>query len=454
MAELLNYLVVANTEQKANLVPKIMTLVEKFSPNKKWRVDTIITMLSIAGAAVDESVPRLAIVFIAQSEGLQGYIAHRLFKSIQEDTSSPGLLIVALWCIGEYGNQLTRPYSSTDPSDPSSYSAIPESEIVALLDKCSRLHNSDAAIKAVILNSLMKLSTRLSPSSRSNILDIIKPYHQSMFLELQQRSIEYSMLLSPRWDNLRGELLGSMPILDEAAMQKRKGGYEEGKGIGSGQSTINTSLPIPAAIPSASSGGVSLLDLDDIFGGGSAKPPTPALTPSNFTSQPIAPTTDLLSDIFSMTSITPTPTPVSVAPIPTSAISSMGLGLDISPKPMNPIIKAYDKAGFQVSMELSKPNNSDPSVTRITCRFYNLTSTPMDSLVFQAAVPKYLKLEMMAASSTTIPPGSSGVVTQEIRLTNSMQGEKNIMLKLKIGYNHGGHTVEEQSQVSNFPERY
>ena len=456
MAELLNYLVVANSEQKANLVPKIMTLVEKFSPSKKWRVDTIITMLSIAGAAVDESVPRLAIVFIAQSEGLQGYIAHRLFKNIQEDTSSPGLMIVALWCIGEYGNQLTRPYSSTDPSDPSNYNAVPEHEIIALLDKCSRLHNSDAAIKAVILNSLMKLSTRLSPSSRASILEVIKPYQQSMFLELQQRSVEYSMLLTPRWDNLRVELLGSMPILDEAAMQKRKGGYEEGK-VGSGPTiNISSSLPIPSTTSSASSGGVSLLDLDDIFGGGSAKPPTPALTPSNLmgaASQPIAPTTDLLSDIFSMSSITPTPAPVS-APIPTSAISSMGLGLDNSPKPMNPIIKAYDKAGFQISMELSKPNNSDPSVTRITCRFYNLTSTPMDSLVFQAAVPKYLKLEMMPPSSTTIPPGSSGLITQEIRLTNSMQGDKSIMLKLKIGYNHGGHNVEEQTQVSNFPDRY
>ena len=462
MAELLNYLVVANTEQKANLVPKIMTLVEKFSPNKKWRVDTIITMLSIAGAAVDESVPRLAIVFIAQSEGLQGYIVHRLFRSIQEDTSSAGLMIVALWCIGEYGNLLTRPFSSVDPSDPSNYSAMSEPDIIAILDKCARLHNSDAAIKAVILNSLMKLSSRLSPSSRSAILEVIQPYQHSMYLELQQRSVEYSLLMNPKWDHLRSELLGSMPILDEAAMQKRKGAYDEAKGsVESGQSMMNTSvssLPIPVS-SSNSSGGVSLLDLDDIFGGGSAKPPAPALTPSNLMGgAPVAQSapTDLLSDIFSMTLITPTPVsaPTS-APVPTSAISSMGLGIDImSPKPTNPIIKAYDKAGFQVSMELSKPNNSDPSITRITCRFYNLTSTPMDSLIFQAAVPKYLKLEMMAPSSTTIPPGSSGAVTQEIRLTNSMQGEKSIMLKLKIGYNHGGHTVEEQTQVSNFPERY
>jgi hypothetical protein len=222
-----------------------------------------------------------------------------------------------------------------------------------------------------------------------------------MYLELQQRSVEYSLLMNPKWDHLRSELLGSMPILDEAAMQKRKGAYDEAKGsVESGQSMMNTSmssLPIPVT-SNNSSGGVSLLDLDDIFGGGSAKPPAPALTPSNLMGgAPVSQSapTDLLSDIFSMTSISPTPAPTSVPVVPTSAISSMGLGIDImSPKPMNPTIKAYDKAGFQVSMELSKPNNSDPSLTRITCRFYNLTSTAMDSLIFQAAVPKYLKIEI------------------------------------------------------------
>jgi hypothetical protein len=56
-------------------------------------------------------------------------------------------------------------------------------------------------------------------------------------------------------------------------------------------------------------------------------------------------------------------------------------------------------------------------------------------------VPKYLKLEMLPASSSSIPPNSSGAVTQEIRVVNSQQGEKNIMLKLKIGYFQGGVQV-------------
>jgi AP-1 complex subunit gamma-1 len=59
----------------------------------------------------------------------------------------------------------------------------------------------------------------------------------------------------------------------------------------------------------------------------------------------------------------------------------------------------------------------------------------------KAAVPKYLKLEMLPPTSTTIPASSNGVVTQEIRLINTAHGQKNIMLKLKIGYTANGVVV-------------
>ena len=79
---------------------------------------------------------------------------------------------------------------------------------------------------------------------------------------------------------------------------------------------------------------------------------------------------------------------------------------------------------------------------------------PLEGIAFQAAVPKYLKLEMSPASSSTVPPNSQGAVTQEIKLVNSMQGQKAIMLKIKLGYSQGGHAVEEMAQVSSFPPTY
>jgi AP-1 complex subunit gamma-1 len=120
----------------------------------------------------------------------------------------------------------------------------------------------------------------------------------------------------------------------------------------------------------------------------------------------------------------------------------------------NMSISAFDKDGLNVLIELSKPNPSSPDLSRLLCKFSNTLGAQIDNLQFQAAVPKYLKLEMLPASSSSVPPQSQGRVTQEIKITNSMQGEKNIMLKLKITYSVNGRNVEEMAQVNNFPNLF
>jgi AP-1 complex subunit gamma-1 len=101
-------------------------------------------------------------------------------------------------------------------------------------------------------------------------------------------------------------------------------------------------------------------------------------------------------------------------------------------------------------MEVNKPNPADLSVTKIVCRYSNQSPAQINNLNFQAAVPKYLKLSMFPPSSTTVPAFSAGAVTQEIRLENSQQGQKNIVLKLKIGYKHGDATVRNTCNFAKF----
>lgn len=141
--------------------------------------------------------------------------------SCLQDTSQQALLHVGIWCVGEFGDQLLQPCPPPDgSSEGSTLPAVSEDEVLGLLDKCTRLHNADVATKALVLNSLVKLAVRLSPGARAKISALIEPFRSSMSLELQQRSTEYSMLLTSRWDGLRSELLGSMPVLDEAAMRR------------------------------------------------------------------------------------------------------------------------------------------------------------------------------------------------------------------------------------------
>ena len=46
-------------------------------------------------------------------------------------------------------------------------------------------------------------------------------------------------------------------------------------------------------------------------------------------------------------------------------------------------VSAFDKGGFQVLMDVSKPEPSNPSVTRVVCRFSNSNAAPLEQLVFQ-----------------------------------------------------------------------
>mmetsp|Transcript_13629 Transcript_13629/g.22490 ORF Transcript_13629/g.22490 Transcript_13629/m.22490 type:complete len:847 (-) Transcript_13629:130-2670(-) len=465
--ELLNYLIIADSEHKTDIVSRLMTLVEDYSPSKKWRIDTIITMLSLAGNQCDESVPRTAIIFIAQAEGLQGYAVHRLYSNLLGDTSQQSLVNVGIWCIGEYGDLLNQECPSIDGSD--SFNAVSEQAIVSFVDKTMRLHNADVNTKAFGLNALMKLSVRVPANVKASILKIMDNYKGSMTLELQQRGAEYSTLLSSQWDGLRGELLGKMPVLDGAALLKRRavmdddedgegdsgdlvggggGGVDLTGGMGNlGLSSPSTSAPITS--PAASGGGGSnfLLDLDDIFGGGGNAPPPQQQQQQ----QPVTSGGgDLLADIFATP---PAPVPQQQQQVPQQNFMQQQqapVPVMTPTPPANPSLVAFDKNGLVINMELSKPNPANPGSTRILCKFTNNTGTPFANFVFQAAVPKYLKLEMLPPSNTTVPPHSNGAVTQEIRLINSMQGEKNIMLKLKIAY----AGVTEMAQVSNFPPLY
>jgi hypothetical protein len=202
-----------------------------------------------------------------------------------------------------------------------------------------------------------------------------------MNLELQQRGLEYSGLLTSRWDGLRGELLAKMPIIDEATYLRRK--YGSGAEEPSKASGV---APVRSVAPAAE---VSLLDLDDIFGGSST-----SSGPSH-TSSAGAPTgasqsnLDLLSDIFGSTTLASAP----VAPLP-SQQPQQPLVQDFFSMPAVPQqqqsqsqsttlrMTIYDSAALQVSLEVSKPNPAALANTRVIAQYSNKSADTISDFVF------------------------------------------------------------------------
>jgi len=344
-AELLNYLVLCPREHKSDICTRILKVVEKYSPNDRWRVDTLITMLTISGRECDRRVQSASIIYISRSsEDLRAYATHKLLKAIRDDDGSQrGLLVVGVWCIGEYGDLLLKPYSPSSGDMSVSFAGIEASSVLATVEEVIRRNTCTEDIKEHALTAFTKLSERFATSGDTATLkrlqELVNKNSNSHSLELQLRSCEYNALLnamkglkassSGGGDDIFGtsggggglsagviaaakEALARMPVVDLSVMNKQRssgyGGVEDGDMVGG--------LDYKPAASKASKGNDDLLDLEDIFGGGGASQPAEvatrqinAATNGSAAAAPApASDMDLLSDIFSA------PAPAAPAP--------------------------------------------------------------------------------------------------------------------------------------------
>lgn len=70
--------------------------------------------------------------------------------------------------------------------------------------------------------------------------------------------------------------------------------------------------------------------------------------------------------------------------------------------------------------------------------------------ILQAAVPKYMQLRLEPATGTSIPALGGGLVTQALHVTNTMHGQKPLVMRLRLNYSKNGQPVMQQVEV-NFP---
>jgi AP-1 complex subunit gamma-1 len=225
-----------------------------------------------------------------------------------------------------------------------------------------------------------------------------------------------------------------------------------------------------------------LLDLDDIFGGGDSSssslgggdllmsgglglgPTTTTTTLPPSTSDPVD---VLLTDLFSSPSSSSSSSSSSsnskvqeedidaLLNLASSSSSSSPPSSSSSPQnttTTNPSFVAFQSRGVFLHFTLSHDSRDLPNTTTIHCRSTNNNSEPATNFVFQAAVPKYLQLQMSSPSGTEVPPRESGSVTQEIKVTNMQHGSKKLMMKLKVSFDLGSEHVEEMTQISDFPD--
>jgi len=264
------------------------------------------------------------------------------------------------------------------------------------------------------------------------IQKLIGSYETHIHPELQQRAVEYDHLLKLN-NTTRSNLLERIPAPE----------------IGSVTSVATLNNEGIMSLPPTKETN-TLVSINDILNIGN----------QNITNQPLVTvpggsgsileilTTPALPSVIVPQnyggSILDTSTPNTAVLTPTTPTLVPGGGLSIP---------AFNKDGLSIILDVSKQPNA-PQVSQITANMTNSNPNPRSDLVFQAAVPKYCKLQMNPPSSTIIPPNNSGKVTQLLKVANTLQGQKPIMLKLRIEYKTTDKTIVELAEVANFPDNY
>lgn len=414
--ELLAFLEVADNEFKPIMTSQIGIAADRFSPNKRWHVDTILRVLTLAGNYVKEQILSSFIRLIATTPELQTYAVQKLYANLKKDITQESLTLAGAWCIGEYGDALLRGGQYEEEE------LVQEVKEHDIIDLFSTILNSSYATQTVteyIITSLMKLTTRLSdPAQIERVRRLLAANSANLDVEVQQRAVEYGNLFN--YDSIRRGVLEKMPppqikeesrVLGEAPKKPAKGANRKSKIIKPSEQDLLFDIMGDSASPStdlnATNGSQNNADLlADILGGGTASPAT--------SPQPQKPNVSSIMDLFDTPS-TQTPTNGSA-----QAVNDL-VGMSSPPpqpsQPTQPSIPShpcYDKNGLNITLQVQR--NAEGTV-QVLARFKNSPTQSLSNVNLQAAVPKTQKLQLNAITTSDLGPGAEA--TQSMRITGS-----------------------------------
>lgn len=460
MKELITFLQKAEPEFKATCSSKCVSAAEKYSPNVRWHIDTILKVVTAAGNAVPDDVVASTIQLISEGRSEQGYAVGELWRhlSVAQMEFQP-LIQVATWCIGEFGDLLLT--GQTDQS-------VTESEVIDVYQRILWSSQCNIITKEYALTSLMKLSARL-PQENTSIQQVVSAFGSHLNIELQQRGIEYNQLFT-KHGAMRGPLLERMPPFDGAKKSKDDTTViTNGVDVESPEETLNNNTK-------ESQESSALLDLLGGMESTDVEPVAPAVNNNIIIENnlPKPPTTGMNADILDLLggldSGTSVPSPISAVPglsdptaggLPASSLILDNLlnNTNTTSIPANsmlnnaipqttaasslPSVNAYDKNGIKIDMTFEKQE----SVIMVNLNVSNKTETQVTDFLFQAAVPKSLQLQMFNPTTNSLAP--FGNLEQTLKVNNP--NKVAIRMRIRLSWTANGNAVQDQSEVSNFP---
>ncbi|KAJ5406780.1 hypothetical protein N7465_008064 [Penicillium sp. CMV-2018d] len=454
--ELLAFLEVADNEFKSVMTTQIGIAADRFAPNKRWHMDTILRVLKLAGNYVKEQILSSFVRLIATTPDLQTYAVQKLYSSLKEDISQEGLTLAATWTIGEYADSLLQ---GGQYEEEELVKEVRESDLVDLFTNIlNSTYASQIAVEYIITAS-MKLTVRMSdPAQIERLRRLLSSRTADLSVEIQQRAVEYTNLFG--YDQIRRGVLERMPPPEIREEQRVLGAAPAAKKRQSkllrGKSTTKVAKPAEhdllldlvggsdAPVTSPTSNGSNTADLlADILGGDSGMS-SPSPGPGGQKNPNSA-----IMDLFGSTGPSPSPQPPQPASASMDLLGAGGVGASApspstSPAPVTaatPAHTALNKDGLVLTLQVQRSGSN----AQILARFRNDSNFErFASVGLQAAVPKSQRLQLSAISKADLESGEEG--TQSMRVT-ALNGALPAKLRLRLrvtSARDGGNPVTDQ----------
>ena len=378
--ELLAFLEVADNEFKPVMTSQIGVAADRFAPNKRWHVDTMLRVLKLAGNYVKEQILSSFVRLIATTPDLQTYSVQKLYAGLKDDITQEGLTLAGTWVIGEYGDALLR---GGQYEEEELVQEVKESDIVDLFTTILDSSYSTQVVTEYIITSAMKLTTRLTePAQIIRIRRLLSSRTSNLNVEIQQRAVEYGNLFA--YDEIRRGVLERMPppeireeqrVLGEATPKQKKVAAKAKKSGKVAELDMLLDLmggpDIPTDSPSTTTNG-SQNNADllaDILGGGSSVAPAPTQSAQS--------NTNSIMDLFNTQNSSST-NGVSYPPSKPLSGSTDLLGNPSSAAPQAstpssgaaPVHQAYDKNSMVLSIQVNRVSG----IAQILARFRNTSN--------------------------------------------------------------------------------
>ncbi|KAI8611146.1 adaptin N terminal region-domain-containing protein [Chytriomyces sp. MP71] len=200
VAELLQYLPIADFAIREEMVLKIAILAEKFAMEYSWYVDVVLQLITVAGEFVSDDIWFRVVQIITNNEVLQEYAVATILGALRSPNCHETTVKVGGCILGEFGHLIAN-MNGCSPID--QFTALH-----AKFPTCS------PQTRALLLTTYVKF-INLFPEIKEEILAVFRLHRTVLDVELQQRASEYLALATRETDELMQTVCEEMPAYPE-----------------------------------------------------------------------------------------------------------------------------------------------------------------------------------------------------------------------------------------------